>query len=206
MTTPPPRRRKRRTSSSSEPEYQSPRRRKKKPGSSSKKKKKQSVNTAALIKIALFSAGALVLVAGVFMVDWQAIGEGIGLPGKYEKMLTRELELKEQAADMFASITDAASAESAGDRMAESSVEAVHLEDQIRKFKRTKEYSDQEDREIKEKLKARDQAAEAKIRTEMQRLQSTPSLGPALAKSVGQAQLAASKARMELMETRMKGQ
>ncbi len=204
MNTPPPRRRKRKTSSSPEPEYQSPRRRKKKPGSSSKKKKKQPVNTAALLKIALFSTGALVLVAGVFMVDWQAIGEGIGLPDNYEKMLTREVEMKEETADMFASITDAASAEAAGDRMAESSVEAVHLEDQISRFKRTKEYSDQEDREIKEKLKVRDQAAEAKIRTEMQRLQSTPALGSALAKSVGQAQTAASKARMELMQARMK--
>lgn len=204
MNTPPPRRRKRKTSSSPEPEYQSPRRRKKKPGSSSKKKKKQPVNTAALLKIALFSTGALVLVAGVFMVDWQAIGEGIGLPDNYEKMLTREVEMKEETADMFASITDAVSAEAAGDRMAESSVEAVHLEDQISRFKRTKEYSDQEDREIKEKLKVRDQAAEAKIRTEMQRLQSTPALGSALAKSVGQAQTAASKARMELMQARMK--
>ncbi|WP_417376103.1 hypothetical protein [Gimesia maris] len=204
MNTPPPRRRKRKTSSSPEPEYQSPRRRKKKPGSSSKKKKKQPVNTAALLKIALFSTGALVLVAGVFMVDWQAIGDGIGLPDNYEKMLTREVEMKEETADMFASITDAASAEAAGDRMAESSVEAVHLEDQISRFKRTKEYSDQEDREIKEKLKVRDQAAEAKIRTEMQRLQSTPALGSALAKSVGQAQTAASKARMELMQARMK--
>ncbi|MCA9006179.1 MAG: hypothetical protein KDA70_12985 [Planctomycetaceae bacterium] len=144
------------------------------------------------------------LVAVIFMVDWKGVGESIGLAGNYENMLTRELELKEEAADIFASITDVASAEAAGDRMAKSSTEAVYLEDQISKFKRSKEYSELEEREIKEKLKARDQAAEAKIRTEMQRLQSNPSLGPALAKSVFQAQQAASNARTELMNSKMK--
>ncbi|HBL42950.1 hypothetical protein [Gimesia sp.] len=200
MNTPPPRRRKRRTSSSSEPEYQSPRRRKKKPGASSPKKKKQSVNNVLLLKVALFSAGALVLVAGIFMFDWKGLSKDLGLGNSHEKILKQVLAIKEEQADIFASIKDPSSARAALPRMKEVTVEIAKAIAAHKQLKQTDKLTPEEDRDLKAKYDPLNKETDARLRKEMERIMQIPGMATVMAEVLQEIRFAQMEAQSQIQK------
>ncbi|WP_417388475.1 hypothetical protein [Gimesia sp.] len=199
MDTPPPRRRKRRPSSSPEAEYQSPRRRKKKPGTSSKKKsKKQSVNNATLMKVGLISAGALVLVAVIFMVDWKGVGKNLGLGNSHEKILKQVLAIKGKQADIFASIKDEASARAAVPRMKELTVEIARAGADLKELKKTNKLTPEEDRELKAKYESLNKETDARLKKEMERIRQLPGMAQVMAEVFREVLLAQMEAQTQI--------
>tara|TARA_R100001132_G_scaffold27499_1_gene34348 strand:- start:5495 stop:6325 length:831 start_codon:yes stop_codon:yes gene_type:complete len=200
VNTPPPRRRKRRTSSSSEPEYQSPRRRKKKPGASSPKKKKQSVNNVLLLKVALFSAGALVLVAGIFMFDWKGLSKDLGLGNSHEKILKQVLAIKEEQADIFASIKDPSSARAALPRMKEVTVEIAKAIAAHKQLKQTDKLTPEEDRDLKAKYDPLNKETDARLRKEMERIMQIPGMATVMAEVLQEIRFAQMEAQSQIQK------
>lgn len=200
MNTPPPRRRKRRTSSSSEPEYQSPRRRKKKPGASSPKKKKQSVNNVLLLKVALFSAGALVLVAGIFMFDWKGLSKDLGLGNSHEKILKQVLAIKSEQADIFASIKDESSARAALPRMKEVTVEIAKAIAAHKQLKQTDKLTPEEDRDLKAKYDPLNKETDARLKKEMERIMQIPGMAQVMAEVLQEVRFAQMEAQSQIQK------
>ncbi|QDV19329.1 hypothetical protein Pan153_39940 [Gimesia panareensis] len=110
---PPRRRRRRRPQSESESDSPLPRRRKKKSGTSGKKKRKKSANHAALLKIALIAGIGIVLLGGLFMVDWQDVGVAVGMDRSPEKQLTDLKYYQKKQLDLIASFQDKEQAKAA---------------------------------------------------------------------------------------------
>lgn len=200
MNTPPPRRRKRRTSSSSEPEYQTPRRRKKKPGASSQKKKKQSVNNVLLLKVALFSAGALVLVAGIFMFDWKGLSKDLGLGNSHEKILKQVLAIKSEQADIFASIKDESSARAALPRMKEVTVEIAKAIAAHKQLKQTDKLTPEEDRDLKAKYDPLNKETDARLKKEMERIMQIPGMAQVMAEVLQEVRFAQMEAQSQIQK------
>ncbi|WP_417389696.1 hypothetical protein [Gimesia sp.] len=200
MNTPPPRRRKRRTSSSTEPEYQSPRKRKKKPGASSPKKKKQSVNNVLLLKVALFSVGALVLVAGIFMFDWKGLSKDLGLGNSHEKILKQVLAIKEEQADIFASIKDPSSARAALPRMKEVTVEIAKAIAAHKQLKQTDKLTPEEDRDLKAKYDPLNKETDARLRKEMERIMQIPGMATVMAEVLQEVRFAQMEAQSQIQK------
>lgn len=116
---PPRRRRRRRPQSESESDSPLPRRRKKKSGTSGKKKRKKSANHAALLKIALIASIGIVLLGGLFMVDWQDVGVAVGMDRSLEKLLTDLKYYQKKQLDLVASLQSKEQADAAASQLDE---------------------------------------------------------------------------------------
>lgn len=199
MSTPPPRRRRRRPQHSDEAELQAPRRRRKSSGSSGKKKKSSKQNKL-LLQIALFAGAAIVLLGGIFMMDWRELGKALGLPSPQERIQNRVLALKEEHADLLASIRDEASARAAHQRMSDLAVESVELLQEVRDLGKDKSQrlSPEEEKELTARLKEENKEIDARIKQETARIMKNPQLRPIMAEIQSDIRFAMMEARSEI--------
>lgn len=200
MSTQPPRRRRRRPQSTSESDPQMPRRRKKRSGSSGKKKKSSKKNQILLLRIGLFAAAGIVLLIGIFMMDWKGIGKSLGLPSAQERLLNRVIAIKEEQADLLASIRDEASARSAGESMKDLTVqiaETMQEANDLRKDK-SQNVTPEEDRELRDRFMSLNKDLDARIKQETERIMKNPSLRPIMAEVFQDARFALMEAQSEM--------
>lgn len=186
MSKPPPRRRRRRPEQSAEADSPQPRQR----------QRKQSGNSKQLLRLVLFACAGIVLVGGIYTMDWQEIGKEVGLADDYESLSIRYVEHKEEFADYLTMIVDVDSAEALSDDLMASTIEGSRVEYAINEFERSPEYSAREARRVENELKARNQAVDAILQREMQRIGSNPALSAALRK-IHQQSRAAFKEELE---------
>jgi hypothetical protein len=186
MSKPPPRRRRRRPEQAAKADSPKPR----------KRQRKQSVNSKLLLQIALFACAGIVLVGGIYTMDWQEIGKEVGLADDYESLSIQYVAHKEEFADYLEMIVDVDSAEALADDLKASTIEGGKIEYAINEFESSKEYSAREARRVENELKARNQAVDARLQREMGRIGSNPALSAALRK-IHQQSKAALKEELE---------
>lgn len=201
MSTPPPRRRRRRPQHSDEAELQAPRRRRKSSGSSGKKKKSSKQNKL-LLQIALFAGAAIVLLGGIFMMDWREVGKALGLPSAQERMQNRLLAMKAEQADLLASIRDEASARAASQAMSDLAVESIEMMQEVRDLGKDKSQrlSREEERELTARFKEQNKEIDARIKQEMARIRKDPQLSRIMAEIQRDIQFEMIEARSEMQK------
>jgi len=165
-----------------ESEAQVPRRRKKKPsGSSGKKKKSSQKNNVLLLRIGLFAGAAIVLLGGIFMMDWKQVARDLGIPSAHERMAKRLLGLQEEQVEILASIKDVPSAKAAEPEilaLAEEMARARFERDQlVRKQKASRE----ENRELREKYDPVKRELRERLSKETKRIAQIPGVAPIMA-------------------------
>ncbi|QDT28583.1 hypothetical protein Enr10x_39270 [Gimesia panareensis] len=174
---PPRRRRRRRPQSESESDSPLPRRRKKKSGTSGKKKRKKSANHAALLKIALIASIGIVLLGGLFMVDWNEIGGALGLPRSPEQLLNRMQEYQDQQLELIASLEDKDQAKAAVPQLNEIAKELARLSFEFDQVFKTQNRTSEEFLTFKFKYNEQNRKHEARLQDEIKQLRQKSGLG-----------------------------
>lgn len=132
------------------------------------------------------------------MVDWKGMSKDLGLGNSQEKILKRVLAIKEEQADIFASIKDESSARAAAPRMKQVTVEIAKAIADLKELKKTDKMTPEEDRELKAKYESLNKEKDARLRKEVERISQLPGMSQVMAEILREVHFAQMEAQAQI--------
>ena len=131
MSSQPPKRRRKRSSRSSEDVESYPgatrnssaRKKKKK----NKSQNKKSIHLPTLFAMIGGGVAVLVIIVGLFFIDWGKLGHALGFVSPYERAFEGMITLEKRKADVLETIIDKESAEAAGEPLKQIAIDAAEF-------------------------------------------------------------------------------